>query len=191
LVFVHGWSCDRTYWDRQMEHFAARYQVVAIDLAGHGESSRDREAWTMSRFGEDVVAVVEGLELGRLVLIGHSMGGDVIVEAGLRLPERVAGLVWVDAYRTLVARTQVELEEFLDPFRRDFAATTRELVSGMFPAGSDPALVDWVAADMAAAPRDLALEALEHSVKHLEAVLACRSSPLPWLRSIPITCPRT
>jgi pimeloyl-ACP methyl ester carboxylesterase len=172
LVFVHGWSCDRTYWGPQMEHFAARYQVVAMDLAGHGESSMDREEWTMARFGADVVAVVEKLDLGRLVLIGHSMGGDVIIEAGLRLPERLAGLVWVDVYRTLVARTRVELEEFLDPFRRDFVAATKGLVHGMFPAGSDPTLVGWVAADMSAAPRDLALDALEHAVENLEAVLA-------------------
>ena len=59
LVFVHGWSCDRTYWSKQLDHFAQKYQVVALDLAGHGESGFGREAWTMSAFGSDVVAVVE------------------------------------------------------------------------------------------------------------------------------------
>lgn len=38
LVFVHGWSCDRDYWRGQVEHFAGRYRVVTVDLAGHGES---------------------------------------------------------------------------------------------------------------------------------------------------------
>lgn len=38
LVFVHGWSCDRRYWDGQVGYFADRHRVVAIDLAGHGES---------------------------------------------------------------------------------------------------------------------------------------------------------
>jgi pimeloyl-ACP methyl ester carboxylesterase len=44
LVFVHGWTCDRSYWGRQIGHFARKYQVVAVDLAGHGESGLDRKA---------------------------------------------------------------------------------------------------------------------------------------------------
>jgi pimeloyl-ACP methyl ester carboxylesterase len=58
--------------------------VVAIDLAGHGESGVGRKAWTMPTFGDDLVAVVERLALADAVLIGHSMGGDVIVEAALQ-----------------------------------------------------------------------------------------------------------
>src|SRR5918994_764401 len=90
LVFVHGWSCDRSYWSRQLPHFAGRHNVVAIDLAGHGESGVGRQAWTMPAFGDDVVAAVEQLGLESTVLIGHSMGGDVIVDAALKLPDRVA-----------------------------------------------------------------------------------------------------
>src|SRR5688572_6013186 len=53
LVFVHGWSCDPTYWAAQVEPFAANYKVVTIDLAGHGESGTQRSDWTMESFGED------------------------------------------------------------------------------------------------------------------------------------------
>jgi pimeloyl-ACP methyl ester carboxylesterase len=56
LVFVHGWSCDRTYRNGQVGYFADRHQVVAVDLAGHGESGLGRPAWTMPEFGNDVVA---------------------------------------------------------------------------------------------------------------------------------------
>ena len=55
----------------------------------------------MPAFGADVVAVIEKLGLRDVVLIGHSMGGDVIVEAARALPERIIGLVWVDTYNTL------------------------------------------------------------------------------------------
>src|SRR5215211_3854187 len=58
VVLVHGWSCDRSYWDGQVGPLAARYRTVAVDLAGHGESGSGRRAWTMAAFGEDVVAVV-------------------------------------------------------------------------------------------------------------------------------------
>ena len=57
LVFVHGWSCDRTYWKAQVEPFAVNHKVVTIDLAGHGESGTQRSDWTMEAFSEDVAAV--------------------------------------------------------------------------------------------------------------------------------------
>ncbi|HWO80811.1 alpha/beta hydrolase, partial [Gaiella sp.] len=139
LVFVHGWSCDRTYWSEQIEHFARSHEVVAIDLAGHGESSGGRRAWTMPAFGGDVVAVIEKLGLADVVLIGHSMGGDVIVEAALALPGRVAGLVWVDTYSTLGGvRTPAEIEEFVRPFRQDFRSAVEAFVRRMFVPASDP-----------------------------------------------------
>ena len=162
LVFVHGWSCDRTYWKGQLQPFARQFRVVAVDLAGHGESGLGRTAWTMGAFGGDVAAVVKKLGLERIILIGHSMGGDVIVEAARRLRGRVAGLVWVDTYKQLrTPRTPEQLQELIAPFRANFVEATRAFVRGMFPPSSDPALVEWVATDMSAAPPSVALGALE------------------------------
>ena len=176
LVFVHGWSCDRTYWKGQLEPLGRRYRVVAIDLAGHGESGTNRQAWTIAAFGADVAAVVEKLGLERVVLIGHSMGGDVIVEAARRLRGRVAGLVWVDVYRKLDAPPTAErIEAFVAPFRADFAGRTRAFVRGMFPATADKSLVEWIAADMSSAPKDIALAAMvsAHSnAREMPAALA-------------------
>lgn len=161
LVFVHGWSCDRSYWAAQLEAFSRDFQVVAVDLAGHGESGFGREAWTMAAFGGDVAAVVEALALDRVILVGHSMGGDAIVEAARRLPDRVAGLVWVDTYRRLgTPRTQEQLDAILAPIRADFVDATRAFVSGMFLPSADPKLVERVASDMSSAPPEVALEAL-------------------------------
>ena len=99
LLFVHGWCCDHHVWDGQVDHFAPHYTVVRPDLAGHGASGRDRAHWTMEAFGGDVAAVVEQLGLDQVVLIGHSMGGAVIVEAARRLPDAVIGLVGADTWR--------------------------------------------------------------------------------------------
>ena len=96
LVFVHCGGCEQGFWDGQMAHFAAKHRVVALDLAGHGQSGVGRKDWTMPAFGQDVVSVVEALGLKRVVLIGHSLGGPVVLEAARRMPGRVAGLVLVD-----------------------------------------------------------------------------------------------
>lgn len=165
LVFVHGWSCDRTYWKAQMPAFADQHRVVAVDLAGHGESGTGRPSWTMPALGGDVASVVEELGLERIVLVGHSMGGDVIVEAERLLPGRVAGLVWVDAYRTLEdPGSSEELEMFLEPFQRDFASSVEPFMRKMFVPATARDLVEWVVADISAAPPKVALDALRHAI---------------------------
>lgn len=173
LVFVHGWSCDRSYWRHQTSHFAAGHRVVSVDLAGHGASGVGRASWTMQAFGEDVVAVVEQLGVDKMVLIGHSMGGDVIVEAALRLPGRVAGLVWVDTYTTLdEPLADEEIRDFVAPFREDFVTTTRAFVRELFRPGSDPDLVEHVVNDMSAAPPEIAIDAIGYSIGNVPAIVA-------------------
>ncbi len=127
----------------------------------------------MPAFGGDVVAVIEKLGLREVVLIGHSMGGDVIVEVALALPERIAGLVWVDTYRTLGGvDTPEETEEFVRPFRQDFRTAVEAFVRPMFVPGSDPRLVEHVVADMSAAPPEVAVEMMVHAVTNDDAILA-------------------
>jgi pimeloyl-ACP methyl ester carboxylesterase len=181
LIFVHGWSCDRRYWQEQLEALSQVFQVVAIDLAGHGDSGLGRGYWTMASFGADVAAVVNELSLDQVVLIGHSMGGDVILEAARRLPARVAGLVWLDAYKRLsTPRTPEQIQQILAPFRADFENAVRAFVGGTFPSDANPALVEWVTADMAAAPVAVALAALEASITYdREVPLALQELQLP------------
>lgn len=180
LVFVHGWSSDRSYWSEQVEAFARDHQVVTIDLAGHGESGMGREAWTIPAFGADVAAVVDELKLQRIIFIGHSMGGDVIVEAARHSPERVAGLVWVDAHKSLgTPRTAAEVEAMVAPMRADFRGTVRGLVSMLFGPRADSALVERVRADMSSAPRRVAIPTAR-------AALSFEPELLPQLRDLKV-----
>lgn len=163
LVFVHGWSIDRSYWSNQMDSFGSDHQVVAIDLAGHGESGLEREEWTMESYAGDVVAVIEALDLQDVVLIGHSMSGLVVSEAGRLLGDRVRALIAVD---TLHDVQEVYPEEqvagFIGALEADFPTTTEGFVRSMFPAGADTALVAEIAEDMAAAPPEVAIPTMRN-----------------------------
>jgi len=163
LIFVHGWCCDRSYWNNQLPYFAQRYKVVSIDLAGHGESGLDRKEWTMGRFGEDIVAVVRKLGLDKIVLVGHSMGGPVILEAGRRLPEGVIGLVVVDFLNDFEEKfSQETLDKSLGSLRSDFAGSVKkEVAEGMFTKTSDAALVEKIATDMSSAPPAVGIGEIE------------------------------
>jgi pimeloyl-ACP methyl ester carboxylesterase len=154
---------------------------VAVDLAGHGASGLEREHWTIDAFGADVAAVVTELDLDRVILVGHSMGGDAILEAARRLPGRVQGLIWVDVYKRLGrGRTTEQVRAFMAPFQADFTGAASVFIRGMFPPGADPALVEWVVTDMSSAPRVVALAAMESAVTFdREVPAALRELNLP------------
>ena len=165
LVFVHGWCCDRRYWRHQVDHLADRFTVVCVDLAGHGDSGRDRQRFTISAFAEDVVAVVQQLGLDRVILIGHSMSGGVIVEAARRLGSSVIGLVGVDTlWNVDQERSPEDVAAFMAPFRADFPRAARGFVRKMFAPTFDAGRAAEITSAVAAFPSVIATDALESSV---------------------------
>jgi len=98
-VFVHGFACTHADWQFQFDSFSKTNEVVACDLRGHGETPGRPHECSIEHYGGDVAALVKHLELARAVLIGHSMGCRVVLEANRLAPERVAGLVLVDGSR--------------------------------------------------------------------------------------------
>jgi pimeloyl-ACP methyl ester carboxylesterase len=166
-VFVHGWCCTRRFWDFQIPAFAQSALVVALDLAGHGESASNRDNWSVTRFGNDLTAVVNALELQDVILIGHSMGVDVILEAARDLDGRVHGLVWVDQYTTLSAfMSQQSIQERVGPFRAHFVDATLAFVRRMFVPTSDPLLMERVCQSMSSVHEEIAVPALEATWGH-------------------------
>lgn len=130
LLFVHGWTCRRSYWRPQLDCFSKEYSVAALDLPGHGDSGvGKRTRWSLASFALDVVACVRGLRAEKVVLIGHSMGGAVVLEAARHLGTTVAGVVLVDTfvidYGELTAET---VQIIAAPFEECFATAIAGLV---------------------------------------------------------------
>ncbi len=176
LAFVHGWSCDRRYWQEQILPFATGALTVTVDLAGHGVSDLGREDWSINAFGADVAAVVHEADLEDVILIGHSMGADVVLEAARDLRSRVRGLVWVDQYAQLSEfMSEAGVRERMAPFRSSFTETTKAFVRSKFSSASDPSLIERVCLAMSSAPRHVALATLEATWNHGRAVPALLS----------------
>jgi len=170
LVFVHGWSCDKSYWTNQFEYFAKNYTVIAIDLAGHGESGINRKDWTIENYGKDVKAVVEKENISNVILIGHSMGGAVVLSAAQQLGDKVKALIGIDTFHDIELKySDEQLNEFYSPFDKDFVNTTKEFVKGMFPENADSNLVEMISGDMSSAPPEIALASFRYLFKFDEA----------------------
>ncbi len=105
VVFVNGWSCTDGYWTSiGPAVVAAGHRAIFLDMRGHGESGlprrpgfagRDLRAEDVApeRLAGDIVEVLDDAGVERAVLVGHSMGVQVIVETCRIAPERVAGLI--------------------------------------------------------------------------------------------------
>lgn len=169
VVLVHGWSCDSNYWRGQLADLTSRYTVMTVDLAGHGASGRNRSDWSMRSFGADVAAAVRAYwdandaAPREVVLVGHSMGGPVVVETQRQLGAAVLGVIGVDTFKTfgLPQPDARETNARLAAFEKDFIGATRQIVTNsFFKPNADPAFVRQIADDMSAAPPEVAIPAI-------------------------------
>jgi pimeloyl-ACP methyl ester carboxylesterase len=105
VVLLHGWTLDTRLWRRQMADLTGRLSapvtVLAYDIRGHGRSTAtNRRSATLTQLADDLAAVLrERVPTGRIVLVGHSLGGMTIMEYAHRyrtqFAKRVAGVVFV------------------------------------------------------------------------------------------------
>jgi pimeloyl-ACP methyl ester carboxylesterase len=177
LVLVHGWALDRHLWDNDVPRLAARYRVVTLDLPGHGQSSGTRAEWTIAAFGDDVKAVVEAVGATDVVLVGHSMGGPVVLEAARRMPDRVRGIVLVDTILDAEARTPTEqIETLAQQLQTDYRHVAAQMTSEyLFVSATPLAVRERVLQKVAALPPDVSIALLKQAWAY---------SPLAALREI-------
>ena len=164
IVLVHGWACDANYWSAQLDPLKAKYTVVAVNLAGHGASGKNRSDWSMGNYGEDVATVVRQLPQRQVVIVGHSMGGDVALEAARRIGDRVIGIIAIDALKSigLPPMRAREIEMRIAPFRADLIGQTRKFVAeSLFTRDANPVFVARVAYDMSLEPPEVAVPSMQ------------------------------
>ncbi len=138
IVFVHGFGCAHGDWDAQVARFSPRHQTVAVDLRGHGESPGTAEDCSLERYGADVAEVMRALRLPPAVVVGHSMGCRVAMEAALQAPRHTAAVVLVDGSQFAPAMEGVLTERFASP--DGYSTLTRAMFDDMFTARSDKAV---------------------------------------------------
>jgi pimeloyl-ACP methyl ester carboxylesterase len=162
FVFVHGWTCNRSFFAPQAAYFARRHRVVSVDRRGHGESDKPQGPYTRAQDAEDIAYVIEQLGLGPVVAVGHSQGGLTVLQLAVDYPDRVAAIVMVDPapfvfppeQRTGVEAMVAAIEAGNQEPRRQFIA------SHLFLPTSDRKLVEDVLAVMLATPSHVAASAM-------------------------------
>ena len=156
IVFVPGWTLPATSWTAQLDHFADRYHVVAMDPRAHGASSKPMDGMHVERLAADLGELIGHLDSGPAIIAGHSHGAfqamTYLVQSGM---ENAAALIIVD----MSLGTEVPIEEahpnrngwrrwiagLQGPDRRDW---TRQWTAGMlrddYPAEDHEKLIDGI-----------------------------------------------
>jgi pimeloyl-ACP methyl ester carboxylesterase len=153
FVFIHGWCCNRSFFAAQADHFARRHRVVCLDLRGHGESDKPEGPYPMAQFADDVAHVIGALGLGKVVAVGHSMGGTIALQLGAVHPDKVNGIVMLDPAPIV---SPPEFERIASDIVRaieggDLGPARQFIVNGLFQPAADKELVDQVVRTMLAA----------------------------------------
>jgi len=181
FVFVHGWTCDRSFFARQAEHFARRHRVVSIDLRGHGDSDKPHGAYPVAAYADDIAYIIEHLGVGKAVAVGHSLGGIAVLQLAAAHPGCTAAIIMVDpapfvpspelrsAIEAMVAAIEVGNQ---DPRPR--------FTKNMFLPTSDRNLVQTVLDGMLAAPSHVAVNAIRGALE-FDACAAAALCKVPAL----------
>lgn len=95
LLFLHGYMESLLAWRAQVDHYRGRYKVVALDVPGFGESDKPAGPYTLLAQERRLSAFLDRWTEGPVILLGHSMGGELAADLALQRPDRVIALVLV------------------------------------------------------------------------------------------------
>jgi YbgC/YbaW family acyl-CoA thioester hydrolase len=95
VLLVHGFPFDRTMWRHQLAGLS-RCRRIAPDLRGAGASSVPPDGYSIARYADDLIGVLDALGVGQAVACGLSMGGYIVLELVRRYADRLRGIVLAD-----------------------------------------------------------------------------------------------
>jgi pimeloyl-ACP methyl ester carboxylesterase len=182
LVLVHGFGCARSDWDGVVAHHAPRHETIAVDLGAHGSTPGGPEHRRIETHGADVAALLETLDLPPAVIVGHSMGCRVAMEAALRAPGRVKAVVLVDGSRLGSPGSVAHIDRGKAMEERGYGPFIRAAFEQMFAPGFDKAaagrIVERALARDPAIAGPLFVDIGRYDAEHMDRVLESLKVPL-------------
>ncbi len=143
VLLVHGWLGSTSNWSRNVDVLAKHFRVVTMDLRAHGNSSKILQGHNIPQYAQDVRTVIEALKLKKVALVGHSMGGPVLLEYWKRFgPDKIGALGLVDINPFLFSAEAWNgsrlrnhnfdgMNAFMIAFQEDRKETSRKFLKGI------------------------------------------------------------
>jgi pimeloyl-ACP methyl ester carboxylesterase len=186
LVFLAGLGNTAHVYDNFAPKFIGKYHVYGITRRGFGDSSSptpNDHNYSSDRLGDDVLAVIDALKLQKPVLAGHSIAGEELSSIGSRHPEKVGGLIYLDAGFPYAFYDRVHGDPQLDML------DTRDRIEQLLPSNGDPSgqkqAIEALLATLPQLEKDL-----QNQLKMLQAITPPTTNPPLSPSPPPPTAPR-
>jgi pimeloyl-ACP methyl ester carboxylesterase len=173
VLFVHAFGGSLVHWADQLAHLRPGRRAIGFDLRGHGRSDATvGPDDTIEDLAGDIDAVVEGLRLGRVVLVGHIIGGAAAVAYAGKRPQRVAGMLLVGTPGRVPLQ---QADQILSQMTSDYDATMSSYWDRLL-ADATPRVKDQITSEMGRMPQDVAMTLIKATFAY---------DPLPALQDYP------
>lgn len=147
VVLVHGVGGSLNNWNKVAETLRDSHKVIRLDLRGHGQSSKERKAYSLGTFVSDIIGLTEALGIERFHLVGHSLGGMIAQYAAIHYPDKIQSACIISS---AAGRTQEEaaaVQARIDILRNGnpgehFRKSVARWYSPEFIAANEPLLAD-------------------------------------------------
>lgn len=163
VVLVHGVGANLESWDEVVAHLAGHFRLLRMDLRGHGASSPIRESYSLEKFGEDIVAVMDEEGIDEADLAGFSLGGLIGQCLALNWPERFRKVALLSAVAGRTPEERDKVVSRLAMIRKDgiiaVTAAARERWFTEEFAAAHPDQIERRIAELIANDKDSYLEA--------------------------------
>lgn len=173
LIFLHGWCIDSSYWEEQFKHFEDKFTIYAPDLPGFGKSKAAvRKEWTIEEYALDIKDFIKTLNLKNVVLIGHSMAGDIIVEVAIGSnPQEIIALIGIDNLQSVGdALTPEEIDQilsFFDAMKINYKGAVAGYAENfLFHASTPTEVRERVLSDLINADEAISISSLQNFTEH-------------------------
>ena len=164
IVFVHSLAGNVEHWSAQLAHVRSTHRAVALDLRGHGRSDPPADGdYSLTAMAADIGAVVEQLDLERIVLVGHSMGAGVALTYAGANPQTVAGLLLLDPIGDGKQFSASQTEPLLQALNADYDTTITEYWIGI--AGADGVIRQRLLDDLRATPQETIVRSFREALR--------------------------
>jgi len=142
LLFVHGWLGNAQWWKNQIDYFRETFTIIRIDLPGHGKSSNENIVFSSKNYALAIKAVIDDVNLPKIILVGHSMSGAYSLKASL-ITAKIKAVILVDTLKNmnqLMSYAQAE-ELLFANYRADFDSAVMKMLPKFLFSKKTPKLI--------------------------------------------------
>jgi 3-oxoadipate enol-lactonase len=112
LLLIAGFACDHTNWFKMVPLLASQYRVIVFDNRGVGQTSAPDAPYSIRQMAEDTASLLDAIELSKVHVAGHSMGGQIAQELALAHPQHVRTLMLLASCAKLDERGKAVIESW-------------------------------------------------------------------------------